>query len=676
MKARGFDPTWRRPSGSRARGFAAGGMVRGPGTGTSDDVRATVPEGSYIMPADSTAALGSEALAELGQARGFPLAQRNPAPSAPSARGFHPGAKAVPVNLSNGEYQMPPEQVHAVGVQALNQIKGATHTPFTRGFPVRSKPAQQPDDQRLFFADGGVVDDELRADPEAVAASAPPQVAQGVYQHGRGQYSDSPTGMGFSPGFTGQPSAQAMSMMDAVAGRSMPGSPAARGFSPDSSASTPPSASGAPGTRGFQPAAQPQAPSAGAPSARGFPPAVQAQNNGIDSGAASAQRVADIYKSMAQQQTPQMQAPQVLHSGNDWQARNDLRSASISAGSMTNQPGYGGVVTRRGVVGGAPADNEARRTHANLLTADQAARGAQSGMHQEAMRQNGGLQREALQQQGANQRGMWQAIQDQQRLGLDQQRLGVEQRRADSSIAVQDVEMRGAQRQQQLLDRFIDPRSTPEQRAVSEQALRLFKGGGSRAGQPTQLPTSALKLQLEELDALGISSGIDADLGAINEQLSSGRLNLGPLRNLWNRGRNAFGSSTEESRNLATFDATLEKLRNDSLRLNKGVQTEGDAQRAWNEVLKSTSDPALVRQRLGEVQRINQRAAGLRGANVSQLRQNFGAEPLDTAQYRNVASAIGEQSPSYAPARSQAEWSQLPSGTLYTAPDGSLRRKK
>jgi hypothetical protein len=34
-----------------------------------------------------------------------------------------------PVNLSNGEFQIPPEQVHQVGVQALEQMKDATHTP-------------------------------------------------------------------------------------------------------------------------------------------------------------------------------------------------------------------------------------------------------------------------------------------------------------------------------------------------------------------------------------------------------------------------------------------------------------------------------------------------------------------------------------------------------------------
>ena len=37
----------------RATGYANGGMVRGPGTGTSDDIETEIPAGSYIMPADT-----------------------------------------------------------------------------------------------------------------------------------------------------------------------------------------------------------------------------------------------------------------------------------------------------------------------------------------------------------------------------------------------------------------------------------------------------------------------------------------------------------------------------------------------------------------------------------------------------------------------------------------------
>lgn len=174
---RGFDPEVAR----RIKSYANGGVVRGPGTGASDDVKATIPKGSYIMPADSTKKLGADALGELG--------------------------RPVPVNLSNGEYQMPPEQVHAVGVQALNQIKDATHAPVKsargfapegwnppapplpegapRGFDPESRPvpvaggargfnpkAAKAVEPRMFFAGGGSpAEEELkRAEQKAAAA--------------------------------------------------------------------------------------------------------------------------------------------------------------------------------------------------------------------------------------------------------------------------------------------------------------------------------------------------------------------------------------------------------------------------------------------------------------------------------------------------------------------------
>lgn len=119
----------------KAMGLKDGGPVRGPGTGTSDSIETEVRPGSYIMPADSTEQLGEDGVAALG---------------------FSP--EKVPVNLSNGEYQLPPEQVHAVGVQALDAIKGATHAPASEARGFAPETVEPP----VFFADGGLVDDETR----------------------------------------------------------------------------------------------------------------------------------------------------------------------------------------------------------------------------------------------------------------------------------------------------------------------------------------------------------------------------------------------------------------------------------------------------------------------------------------------------------------------------------
>ncbi|WP_416406537.1 hypothetical protein RCH27_08630 [Paracidovorax citrulli] len=142
---RGFQPAAHRAA--KTSGYAGGGVVRGPGTGTSDDVQDAVAPGTYIMPADSTQQVGAQNLETMG------------------ARGFQPGRK-VAVNLSNGEFKLPPEQVHAIGVQALDQMKDATHAPV-RGFSPGARPPAPPE-PRFFFANGGLVSDP----PQSAAATA------------------------------------------------------------------------------------------------------------------------------------------------------------------------------------------------------------------------------------------------------------------------------------------------------------------------------------------------------------------------------------------------------------------------------------------------------------------------------------------------------------------------
>lgn len=172
-----------------------------------------------------------------------------------------------------------------------------------------------------------------------------------------------------------------------------------------------------------------------------------------------------------------------------------------------------------------------------------------------------------------------------------------------------------------------------------------------------QLPASALKMQNDELEALSIASQMESQLLGFKKKIDSGELQLSALGNLISKGRNVAGLSDENSRNFASFQATLEKLRNDSLRLNSGVQTEGDAQRAWNELLANINDPKVVSQRLEEIAMINKRAARLRELNIENLRKNFGADPLDTAEYKQPSQPV-----------------QSTDRTIVTLPDGRVKK--
>lgn len=112
-----------------------GGLIKGKGTGTSDDIKKNVKDGSFIMPADSTQQIGVDSLENAG--------------------------KELPLNLSNGEFELTPEQVHGVGAQVLGQIKDQTHTPVDQpqiGIKKDNKP-------EFFFANGGLVEEEKLKNP-------------------------------------------------------------------------------------------------------------------------------------------------------------------------------------------------------------------------------------------------------------------------------------------------------------------------------------------------------------------------------------------------------------------------------------------------------------------------------------------------------------------------------
>ena len=59
--------------------------------------------------------------------------------------------------------------------------------------------------------------EQARAEVQQTEGLAQVRGLPGVYQHGRGQYSDNPEGMGFATGFTGQPSTQNMQAANALA---------------------------------------------------------------------------------------------------------------------------------------------------------------------------------------------------------------------------------------------------------------------------------------------------------------------------------------------------------------------------------------------------------------------------------------------------------------------------
>jgi hypothetical protein len=152
-------------------------------------------------------------------------------------------------------------------------------------------------------------------------------------------------------------------------------------------------------------------------------------------------------------------APVVRHSGNDWQARNDLRNAQVSASSIMNNGS--GWDSHRGM-------SPERTAYKAAVDADFAARGAQPGVDVAAMRENAGIQREGMQQAGATDRAARGFV-------VDRQRLGIEGRRADSEISARGFQSRAAGRLEKLQDGYMAAK-TPEERTAIAQQIRDLSG--------------------------------------------------------------------------------------------------------------------------------------------------------------------------------------------------------
>lgn len=544
------------------------GPVQGPGTATSDSVRGGLARGSYVMPADSTAAIGAETLAGMG--RGLP---------GYSGRGQN--ARQMPVALSRGEFVLAPEQVHSIGAQALDAMRAGTHQWVAPG-------AQ--DSQRLFLANGGLVDEEERRRQQAsfgdAAAAArdgsvrqissaanhiPGYVAQRGAPDGAAVVPQPPperpktftedvldtaardaqagwrqggaAGLGQTAGAlvrgaaTAVPAAFVDAADDVVNGppgrlvgglwRGLTGggneaqASQAQERQPAASQPAPPTEQ-APQAAGLPsyapPGNQPQTPSApaGLPSHRQFggqpggemadgqihyDPATRTYSGrdiGADAAFASSrngagrlsvmptgeglertQRMAAIYRDMAggpngfAAGASAFNAPR--HSGNDWQARNELRNAQVSAGKLAG--------TWDRYLNKTHGGDAAMEGYRKALEADAIARGQQAPLQQEAMSQHGALAQAALREQGEMARARMNGALAQGRLDLAQRQQQQAERMGAIERGMAGLGFSRALRLEQAQNDLLNARS-PQEQEQARQRLNLLAGNAAARENP------------------------------------------------------------------------------------------------------------------------------------------------------------------------------------------------
>lgn len=152
------------------------------------------------------------------------------------------------------------------------------------------------------------------------------------------------------------------------------------------------------------------------------------------------------------------------------------------------------------------------------------------------------------------------------------------------------------------------------------------------------MPTDARKAEEEDLDQIDSLDGLLEDTASIikdfgyNSQTGNfeGPLDIG-LDGMIVGTLGKFGlgkENVETAKARQKFDRFKTRLINESLRLNKGVQTEGDAQRAANELGSAMTD-ATAYAAVQELLRINTRAREIAARSIVRRRGTFNKQPIE-----------------------------------------------
>ncbi|HEL3246081.1 TPA: hypothetical protein UMF60_000519 [Stenotrophomonas maltophilia] len=147
--------------------------------------------------------------------------------------------------------------------------------------------------------------------------------------------------------------------------------------------------------------------------------------------------------------------------------------------------------------------------------------------------------------------------------------------------------------------------------------------GGKNAGGTSPLPVGALKELLGVEEALGATQVLGDIIGKNRNRLTNGTLDVGPGARIAGRIRTGLNMSNANDVNITELNADKTKIVNESLRLNKGVQTEGDAIRAGEELM-AANDAQTLKRAFDRLEEINQRAIQLQQRKAALINGNYG----------------------------------------------------
>ena len=146
---------------------------------------------------------------------------------------------------------------------------------------------------------------------------------------------------------------------------------------------------------------------------------------------------------------------------------------------------------------------------------------------------------------------------------------------------------------------------------------------------PKTLSNTLQKAEDADFEALETSSNIVADTQDFINLIKSGDLSFSFGDKIGDAIALSLGGSSEEILNRSTFDTFLQRLRNATLRLNKGTQTEGDAERALEEIVQNRNNTQAVQRALEKLLEVNERAIENKKRGINRRRSTQGIDAFD-----------------------------------------------
>jgi hypothetical protein len=146
---------------------------------------------------------------------------------------------------------------------------------------------------------------------------------------------------------------------------------------------------------------------------------------------------------------------------------------------------------------------------------------------------------------------------------------------------------------------------------------------------PKVLSSTLQKVEDEDFEALNTSASIVDDTQGFLDMIDNDQLDFSFGDSAGDAIALALGSNNEEVLNRQDFNIFLERLRNATLRLNKGTQTEGDAERALKEISRNKNNKNAVRRALLKLREVNERAIENKKRGINRRRSTQGIDAFD-----------------------------------------------